>query len=193
MLPSLPPGAPRTGNAFGRWFGRSLLRLGGWRVRGEFPDLERMVIIVAPHSSGWDAVWGLAAKLALGLDIRFMAKAELFRGPLGWLLRRLGGIPVDRQAPGGIVEQSIARLREAGRLWFLLAPEGTRKRVERWKTGFWKIARGAGVPVLCAAFHYPERSIELVTVFQPGEDLEADMAAIRGIYRPFVGKNRGTT
>jgi 1-acyl-sn-glycerol-3-phosphate acyltransferase len=191
-VPELPPSAPRTGHAFGRWVGRSLLRLGGWRVYGRFPDLQRLVIIVAPHSSGWDAVWGLAAKLAMGLDISFMAKAELFRGPLGWLLRRLGGLPVDRQQPGGIVEQSIASLREAECRWFLLAPEGTRKRVERWKTGFWKIARGAGVPVFCAAFHYPERRIELVTLFQPGEHLEADMAAIREIYRPFVGKNRGT-
>ena len=192
VVPELPPRAPRVGHRFGRWLGRTVLRLGGWRVVGQWPDVDKMVIIVAPHSSGWDAVWGLAAKLAMGLDIAFMAKAELFRGPLGWLLRAFGGIPVDRGAPGGIVEQSAARVREASRIWFLLAPEGTRRRVERWKTGFWKIARGAGVPVFCAAFHYPSKQILLDQLFHPGDDYEADMARIRAIYRPHMGKNRDT-
>ncbi len=192
VVPDLPPRAPRVGHAAGRWLGRTVLRLGGWRVVGQWPDLDKMVIIVAPHSSGWDAIWGLAAKLAMGLDIAFMAKAELFRGPLGWLLRAFGGIPVDRGAPGGIVEQSAARVREASRIWFLLAPEGTRRRVERWKTGFWKIARGAGVPVFCAAFHYPEKKIVLDQLVHLGDDAEADMARIRALYRPFVGKNRDT-
>ncbi len=192
VVPDLPPRAPRVGHAAGRWLGRTVLRLGGWRVVGQWPDLDKMVIIVAPHSSGWDAIWGLAAKLAMGLDIAFMAKAELFRGPLGWLLRAFGGIPVDRGAPGGIVEQSAARVREAPRIWFLLAPEGTRRRVERWKTGFWKIARGAGVPVFCAAFHYPEKKIVLDQLVHLGDDAEADMARIRALYRPFVGKNRDT-
>jgi len=192
ITPELPPSAPRTGHAFGRWLGRSLLRLGGWRITGRFPDRRKLVIIVAPHSSGWDAIWGLAAKLAMGLDIAFMAKAELFKGPLGWLLRYFGGIAVDRSAPGGIVEQSSARLREAGTMWLVLAPEGTRRRVEHWKTGFWKIARGADVPVFCAAFHYPDRRIVLMQLFDTSDDQVADMAAVRALYRPFVGKNRDT-
>ena len=133
VVPDLPPRAPRVGHAAGRWLGRTVLRLGGWRVVGQWPDLDKMVIIVAPHSSGWDAIWGLAAKLAMGLDIAFMAKAELFRGPLGWLLRRFGGIPVDRGAPGGIVDQSAERIRAAPRTWFVLAPEGTRRRVEQFR------------------------------------------------------------
>ena len=192
VVPDLPPSAPRTGTRFGRWLGRTLLRLGGWRVTGRFPDLPKLVIIVAPHSSGWDAYWGLAAKLAMGLDIAFMAKAELFRGPLGWLLRWFGDIPVDRSAPGGIVDQSAARVRETDTIWFLLAPEGTRRRVERWKPGFWKIARQAGVPVFCAAFHYPEKRIVLDQLVHTSEDYDADMARIRALYRPHIGKNRDT-
>lgn len=188
----LPSSAPRTGTRLGRWFGRTVLRLGGWRIMGRFPDLPKLVIIVAPHSSGWDAVWGLAAKLAMGLDIAFMAKAELFRGPLGWLLRWFGGIPVDRSAPGGIVEQSARRVRESDNIWFVLAPEGTRKRVERWKPGFWKIARQADVPVFCAAFHYPEKRIVLDQLVALSDDFEADMARVRALYRPHVGKNRDT-
>ena len=191
-VPELPPNAPRNGGPVSRWFGRTVLRLGGWTIEGDWPDLPRLVVIAAPHSSGWDAVWGLAAKLAMGVDITFIAKAELFRGPLGWLLRALGGHPVDRSAPGGIVDQTAAEIRAAPRMWFVLAPEGTRKRVEHWKPGFWKIARSAGVPVFCAAFHYPTRSIVLDRLFDTSDDYAADMLRLRQQYLPFMGKNRGT-
>lgn len=192
VVPALPPNAPRQGNALARAFGRTILRLGGWRIEGEFPDLERFVIIVAPHSSAWDAFWGIAGMLALGVRITFMAKAEAFRGPLGWLLRRIGGVPVDRQQAQGAVEQAVARLQMPGPTWFLLAPEGTRKRVERWKSGFWHIASNAQVPVMQAAFHYPEKTMVLGPLLTPGSDLDADMARVREWYRPWVGKHRGT-
>jgi 1-acyl-sn-glycerol-3-phosphate acyltransferase len=191
-IPDLPPQAPRTGNRFTRWIGRSILRLGGWTIVGDWPDLSRMVVIAAPHSSGWDAVWGLAAKVAMGVQITFIAKAELFWGPLGWLLRKFGGRPVDRSAPGGIVEQTAEQIRGAERMWFVLAPEGTRRRVEHWKTGFWKIAHRAGVPVYCAWFHYPDKIIGLGPLVELSDDPVADMARIREIYRPYLGKNRGT-
>ena len=191
-VPTLPPNAPRSGNAFTRWFGRSVLRLGGWTIDGDFPDVPRMVLIAAPHSSGWDAVWGLAAKLAMGVDIAFMAKAELFRGPLGWLLRGLGGIAVDRARAHGAVEQAAANIRESERMWFVLAPEGTRKRVKAWKSGFWRIAIAADVPVFCAWFHYPDRTIGLGKLFAMTGDLDVDMATIRDYYRPYIGKHRGT-
>lgn len=191
-VPALPPQAPRSGRAFSRWLGRSVLRLGGWTIQGEFPDEPRLVLLAAPHSSAWDAVWGLAAKLALGVDIAFMAKAELFKGPLGWLLRKFGGIPVDRSRARGAVEQAAANIRNAQRMWFVLAPEGTRRRVEHWKSGFWHIARAAGVPVACAYFHYPDRVIGLGQMFHMTGNLDADMRTIREYYRPFVGKHRGT-
>lgn len=191
-VPELPPNAPRSGNALSRWFGRTILQLGGWTIVGNFPDVPRLVLLAAPHSSGWDAVWGLAAKLAMGVDISFMGKAELFRGPLGWLLRRLGGIPVDRARAHGAVQQASANLRSRARVWFVLAPEGTRKRVEHWRSGFWHIARAADVPVFCAWFHYPDRSIGLGELFHMTGNLDADMARIREYYQPFVGKHRGT-
>lgn len=190
--PAMPAQAPRTGNAFTRWFGGAILRLGGWRIVGEFADVPRMVIIVAPHSSAWDAIWGLAAKLALGVDIVFLAKAELFRGPLGWALRALGGRPVNRSRAHGAVEQAVATLRSGERSWLVLAPEGTRRRVEHWKSGFWHIARAAGVPVFCAWFHYPDKVIGLGETFAMSDDLPADMARIRAYYAPYMGKNRGT-
>lgn len=192
VVEDLPPSAPRQGNRFSRAFGRAILRAGGWRIEGTFPDLKHMVIIIAPHSSAWDAVWGIAGMLALGVRITFMAKAELFRGPLGWLLRRIGGVPVDRSRAHGAVEQATALLKGDRPVWFLLAPEGTRRKVEHWKSGFWHIARSAGVPVLCAHFHYPKRQMGLGPLMSLGGDADADMAKIRAHYRPFIGKRRGT-
>ncbi len=193
IVPPLPPSAPRVKhNALTRWIGRSVLRMGGWRLTGEFPDLPRLVVIAAPHSSNWDGVWGFAAKLALGLEIRVLGKAQLFRGPLAPLMRRLGVIPIDRSAPQGTVGQAVALIQRSERIWYALAPEGTRKRVERWKTGFWKIAHQAQVPILPVYFHYPQRRIGLGEPFHTSGDLEADLAALRAWYRPWQGRNRGT-
>ena len=184
VLP-LPPNAPRVKpSAFTRWLGRTVLRLGGWRMEGEFPDIPKLVLIGAPHSSNWDGFWGLAAKLALGLDIRILGKDSLFKVPLmGVLLRRLGVIPVDRSAAHGVVEQSAMMIQRADQFWYGLAPEGTRKPVERWKTGFWKIARAAGVPVLPAYFHYGRKVIGIGPPFELGDDMGADLARIREWYR----------
>jgi len=193
VLP-LPPNAPRVRpNAFTRWVGRTGRRRGGWRMVGEFPDRPKVVLIGAPHSSNWDGVWGLAAKLALGLDLRLLGKDTLFKVPvLGTLLHKMGVIPVDRSAAHGVIEQASDMIRQADRLWFALAPEGTRKPVERWKAGFWKIAKTADVPVLPAYFHYPERVIGIGPVFELGDDMAADIARIRAWYRPWVGRHHGT-
>ena len=194
LLPPIPPNMPQVtaSRRFSRWLGRTILRLGGWRVTGTFPDIPRLVLIAAPHSSNWDGIWGMAAKMALGFDARILGKDSLFWWPLSVVLRRLGVIPLDRSKPQGVVEQSIELIRQSPQLWFALAPEGTRKPVQQWKAGFLKIAHGAGVPVLMAYFHYPDRTIGIGPLFHTTGDLPADMAAIRAWYRPWQGKNRGT-
>lgn len=179
-------------NRFTRWLGRTLLRLGGWRVAGGFPDLPKLVIIAAPHSSNWDGIWGMAAKLALGLRIHVLGKDALFFWPLGPILRRLGAVPIDRSAAHGTVGQAIELIGSSERIWYTLAPEGTRKKVEKWKSGFLKIAHGAGVPVLMVYFHYPEKTIGIGDLYWTTGDEAADMAAIRQWYRPWVGKNHDT-
>lgn len=192
-VPPLPPTVPRTKpNRFARWLGRSVLRLGGWRVAGAFPDVPKVVLIGAPHSSNWDGVWGMAAKLALGLDIRILGKHQLFWGPLGPLMRALGVIAVNRAAARGVVAQVAARFHASERFWCGIAPEGTRKPVERWKTGFWKVARAAGVPVLPVYFHYPDRVIGIGPLFHTSDDLEHDLGRLRAWYRPWQGKHHGT-
>lgn len=191
VVRELPPNAPRSGgNAFSRALCRAVLRLGGWRLVGEWPDVAKLVIVVAPHSSNWDAVWGIAAKVAQGVGIVFIGKKEAFWGPLGWLLRLFGGVPVDRSEPGGIVDQVANQIRDSERMWFVLAPEGTRRKVDKWKTGFWKIARRAQVPVFCVAFNYPDRTINLGPLVIMSEDMEADVRRVRDLFSGYRGKNR---
>lgn len=188
----MPASLPRTRSSrVTRWLARAMLRASGWRMVGAFPDVPKAVLVGAPHSSNWDGFWGLIAKVALGLDLRIFAKHELFWWPLGPLLRRLGVIEVNRSATRGFVDQILDRFQSEERLWIGIAPEGTRKRVEHWKTGFWKIAKGAGVPVVPAYFHYPDKVIGIGEPFVLSDDMDADMARIRAWYAPWRGRNRG--
>lgn len=187
----LPPQMPRLRDGLRRRTCRGILRLCGWSLLGEFPNVPRLVLIAAPHSSWWDGVWGLLIKVAIGADVHFMAKQELFRGPLGGLLRRLGGMAIDRGAAKGVVEQMIDQYRRRDRLWLGIAPEGTRKSVTRWKSGFWHIAHDAGVPIFPVAFHYPEKAIQLGPLFDTTADMDADIARLRAFYAPFKGKYHG--
>ncbi|MBO9880868.1 lysophospholipid acyltransferase family protein [Xanthomonas sp. D-109] len=192
-LPAAPPNIPMVKpSRFMRWLGRTALRMTGWRVVGEFPDVPKLVMIVAPHSSNWDGFLGFAVKFAVGFEVRVLGKTQLFWWPLGPLLRKLGGIPLDRKSPRGVVEQAVALIRGAERMWYVITPEGTRKRVEKWKTGFWKIAHGAQVPIFPVYFDYPSRTVGLGEVVWTSEDMQADIAAIREWYRPWRGKHRDT-
>ena len=187
--PDLPPAVPRRGNALTRWIGRAALRLLGWRLEGQFPDLPKFVLVGAPHTSNWDAVVGMAAALAYGVEVFFFAKREAFRGPLGWLLRALGGIPVDRSAPGGLVGRAAEEF--ARRPAFLLGvtPEGTRAPVPRWKTGFHPIARAAGVPLLLVALDFGRRVIGPGPVVWPTDDLAHDLRVLAAYFGGIEGKN----
>ena len=191
-LPALSPSMPQFGQNRSRRFCAWLLRAAGWRLVGTLPDVPKLVLIAAPHSSWWDGVWGLLFRSALGADIAFMAKRELFTGPLGWLLRKAGGIPIERSSSSGVVEQMSQRFAAADKLWLGIAPEGTRKRVEKWKNGFWYIARAARVPILPVYFDYPSRTIGLGPLFETSSDLDSDTADLRAFYAPFRGKHRGT-
>lgn len=190
---SLPALVPQFADHTGRRLCRWIVTRCGWSLVGELPHATpRLVLIAAPHSSWWDGVWGLLMKVAIGIDISFMAKQELFVGPLGWVLRKLGGIPIERSSTHGVVEQMAERLRASESLWVGVAPEGTRKPVEKWRTGFWHIARAAGVPILPVYFHYPERCIGIGPLFHPGDDCDADIRKLRAFYAPWQGKFHGT-
>ncbi len=160
----------------------------GWRFLGEVPNVPRVVLVVAPHTSNWDFVVGIAAMLALGLDARWIGKDTLFRPPFGPLLRWLGGTPVDRTAPEGVVEDAVRKLRSADRLFLTLSPEGTRGKVERWKTGFHRMARQAEVPVWPVALDYSRKAVALLPLVTLTDDLPADVDRIRALYTPAMAR-----
>ena len=171
-----------------RAFGRALLAALGWRVAGNLPDIPKGVIIVAPHTTNWDFVVGIAAKFALGLRASWLGKHTLFRPPFGAFMRWLGGIPVVRSSSHDVVAQSVERFAERERLMLGISPEGTRKAVEKWRTGFYYIARGAGVPIIPVAFDWSRHTLVVGPIVTPGDDMEADLRALGAFFAPARGR-----
>lgn len=160
----------------------------GWRVEGEIPNLPQFVIIVAPHTSNWDFVVGVAAKLGIGLEALWLGKDAIFRFPFGMALRAIGGMPVDRSAPHAVVPQVTERFRRQRQLVVALAPEGTRRYVERWRTGFYHIAHAAGVPIVPVALDWPGRAVRILAPFVTTGDAVQDIALIRQLFVGVRGK-----
>ena len=190
-LPIAEPGpsVPRTGGALSRLVGRAVLRAIGWRLVGGFPDLPKFVIIVAPHSSNWDFPVGVAAKMALRLKVTFLAKNSLFSFPLGILMRALGGMPVDRSTSNDLVSGIVSEFARRDTLVLVVAPEGTRRKVERWKTGFYHIARGAAVPIVPVALDWGNRAVRIGQPFHTTGNTDADITELRAWYAEIRGRN----
>jgi 1-acyl-sn-glycerol-3-phosphate acyltransferase len=169
--------------------GRLWLRAMGWRLEGALPPIPRYVLIVAPHTSNSDFFVGLAAKWALGLRAKWLGKHSIFRGPLGPLLRALGGVPVDRSRPDGTVEAVLAEMQAAPTFVLALAPEGTRRLTEGWKTGFYRIAAAAGVPILPVAFDWSARAVLLRTPYHLIGDAGVDIPRLRAMYDKRMAKH----
>lgn len=144
---------------------------------------------MAPHTSNWDFFVCMPAMFAAGLRITWIGKHSLFFFPAAPILRWLGGEPVDRRMRADTVQQAIERFGSREQFYLGIAPEGTRKRVDTWKTGFWHIARGAGVPIVPVALDYAVREIRIMPTFRPGEDEAGDVLAIRGRYRSAMARH----
>ncbi len=161
----------------------------GWRIVGALPRIPRYILVVAPHTSNSDFFVGLAAKFALGLRAQWLGKHTLFRGPSGWILRALGGIPVDRSRPDGVIEGVLAGMQGAPTFVLALAPEGTRKYIDHWKTGFYRIALAAEVPVVPVTFDWSTRTIGLTEPpFTVTGDAASDIAHLRSLYRKSMAR-----
>ena len=167
------------------------LRDTGWKLDGQLPaDQPKCVLIAAPHTSNWDLPYTMMVAFALRLNIYWMGKQQLFRGPWGPVMRWLGGIAVDRSQSTNLVSASASAIRAAdGAMCLVVPPEGTRSKTRQWKTGFYWIAHEAGVPIVMAYMDYPRKLSGLGPVFQPTGNVDADMAAIKAWYAPFKGKN----
>ena len=186
-VPVLPECLPSRGNAFSRVVGRTLLDAMGWRIEGEFPPQPKLVAIVAPHTSNWDFIVGILAVFAIGIRARFIAKHTLFKPPLGWLMRWFGGIPVNREAPQGMVPQAVAAIEKAQSVFLAITPAGTRSSSKPWKSGFYRIAVAARVPIMPIAFDGAHKTIRLFPAFAPGGDYEADLPKLRAYFEGVRG------
>lgn len=165
-----------------RWLAIGLLKLLGWRTRGEPIAHQRFVLIGAPHTSNWDFPLMLLVVLKLRLRVFWMGKHTLFPFPFAGLMKWLGGIPINRDAPHNVVGQTVQKYQENDELVVLIPPEGTRKRVSKWKTGFYHIANLAEVPILLGYVDGPRREAGFADFFRPTGDVDRDMEEIRAFY-----------
>jgi len=172
----------RRGNFLTRGVAKSFMLLTGWRFDGQLPNLRQFVIIVAPHTSNWDFPIGVMAMFALGLRGTFLGKDALFKPPFGFVFRWLGGVPVDRFSKNNVVEQTIAYFKTRDQMILAISPEGTRKRIERWRTGFYWVAVGAGVPIVPVAFDFPNKRYIIHPPQVMTGDAQKDIAHLRGFF-----------
>lgn len=174
---------------FAQWLGATILRLGGWRVVGEVPDLERIMLCAAPHTSNWDFVWGMAAILKMDCQVRWLGKHTIFVCGTRRLLRWLGGIPVNRANPASLIEDVAALAEREGSIAFAMAPEGTRKKVAKWKSGFLRISQAADCQLVLACFDFPSRCLVVGERFTPSGEVDADITAIKQRFSQFGAKH----
>lgn len=153
-----------------------------FRIEGRLPDLPRFVVVAAPHKSNWDFPHALAAGFTYGVRIHWIGKNALFRWPFGGIMRWMGGIAVDRSKANNVVDEMAKAIRDADQFYLVITPEGTRKDVVKWKSGFYHIAVAADVPLVFAFIDYPRRRVGVAGTFHPTGDYEADLAKIHAIY-----------
>ena len=165
-----------------RWFGRTMIGLCGWKLIGEKPPVDKMVIVAAPHASNWDLFYTLLAAMGFGIPAVFTMKDFWFFWPLGPLMYWLGGIPIDRSKRTNTVDQIVTAFDESEKMFLVIPPEGTRKAVKYWKLGFYWIAVGAKVPLLFAYIDYKNRRVGLGDLIYPTGDVAADFVKIRAFY-----------
>lgn len=184
---NLGPLTPRRGTPFSQRLGEAWLRLIGWKITGTPPTVPKAMFIGAPHTSNRDGFVAAATILALRLRITVMAKAELFKGPLGSFFRWAGVMPVYRATSrGGQVEQVIERFQSSESIYIGIAPEGTRHASPAWKTGFYHMAVKAGVPIVPFVLDFGRKELRIHPAFQPTGDQEADMAYLMSLYRGVI-------
>lgn len=171
-------------------FSRFILKLWGWKIEGHFPpDIPKFVLAIAPHTSNWDFPLGILVRSAVKADVKFIAKHSLFKFPYGFIFRWLNGYPVDRSKSQHFVDNVVKLFNEHEKFAIVISPEGTRKKVGSFKTGFYYIAKKAGVPVILAKFDWGNKVVAFTDPFDTTDDFDKDMAFILQYFKGVKGKN----
>lgn len=191
----LDPSTARPGPARGlgteivRALSGAYLKMAGWTLQGDWPGLDKAVIVAAPHTSNWDGINMLATAGYYRIKLRWMGKKSLTQGPFGWLIKALGCVPIDRSASHDVVNAMRDVFAGSDRMILAIPPEGTRSAVREWKSGFYHIAVAAGVPIILSVLDYRAKTASLAAVITPSGDYAADLPIIRGYYADAVGKH----
>jgi len=172
-----------------RWIAIFLLKISGWRTEGKLPDIPKFVMIAAPHTSNWDFPIMMFIAFKLKAKLYWMGKATIFRKPFKGFFKWLGGIPIDRSKSNNVVGQMVDNFHGTDRLILIIPPSGTRKRVKKWKSGFYHIAAGANVPVVLGFLDFKRKTGGVGPVVTPTGDIQQDMKEIRAFYADIEGKN----
>jgi len=170
-----------------QYLSNKILQKFGWELVGDLPDSDQYIIIVGPHTSNWDFFLGILVRSALGVKVRFLGKHQLFRFPIGWLFRALGGMPVFRNRDNNLVDQVVEMYHNHPAFILGLAPEGTRRTINRWRTGFYHIACKAEVDIVMIGFDFQSREIRIRESFTPNGDVDKDFPIILDFFRDIDG------
>lgn len=192
-VPEVGPNVPRRGNRLTRGFFYGIMRAMGWRIEGEFPDVPKVVLLGAPHTSNQDFFMAILTALSLGVDMTFVMKHTPFKGVVGSVLRWLGGIGLDRDKSTNFVAQTVEVFNTRDEIVLAIMPEGTRSVTEGWKSGFYYIAQGADVPIILITFDYANKVMRVGPTFIPTGDYEADLPRIQSHFVGVMGKHAGRT
>lgn len=166
------------------WIARVVLGVIGWKAVGSVPPVPKVVVLAAHHTANMDGFLLVMATWYWRTRLDWMVKAELARGPFGWFIKALGGVPVDRSASFDLVDQMVEAFRTRDEIALAIAPEGTRRKRDHWKTGFYWIAKRANAPILCGIVDYAKKEIDISgALIWPTDDINADMEAIWARYR----------
>ena len=187
--PHLPINIPTNRGWFLRFIGKSYLSMAGWKTVGNFPDEKKLVVAVAPHTSNWDFVVGVAFMLALNLRIKFLGKDALFKWKLfDKMMRSIGGIPVNRSSSQGLVEKMVALFNSSDQLLLAIAPEGTRSKTSKWKTGFLQIANQADVVVVPICLDFSKKQVHVKPPMNISDDIEQELANVKACFPAHCAK-----
>ncbi len=181
--------APRRRNRFLRVLATWLLNMSGWSVEGDIPDHPKMVLIGGPHTSNWDFIVGLLTVWSIELDVHWVGKHTIFKPPFRRLFAYFGGIPVNRDQPGTIFRDIIVQFERRDQFLLAISPEGTRRKVVRWKPGFHRIAKMAGVPILPSAIDFGTKRVHFGPIFEPGEDFDQDVRVLQEFFGRFTPRH----
>ncbi|MCB1647510.1 MAG: 1-acyl-sn-glycerol-3-phosphate acyltransferase [Pseudomonadales bacterium] len=175
-------------SAFAHFFGKLVIRLSGWKVTGEAPDARDMMIVAAPHTSNWDAILLLGAAYTLNLRINWLVKNNLFVPVLGSILRYFGGVPVERSRNTNMVQRLVDEISNGTGTALVVPPAGTRGYTDHWKSGFYRIALAADIPVVCGFLDYDKKIAGLGPSFRLTGNVTEDMDRLRAFYEPITGR-----